>query len=187
MLSIMRSKLHDLSIEALSGNRILTMRCPDPVNSTRLCFDYVELGYPWPNTWLKNAADLERIVSMELQSAHMAPALGISLALRRCAFPVTDRYPPQGAKTQLQPSFSRSTLWVGGVWCDWHQRPVSAIMREGIKACSDSEARSIPLVLNNEDLMWWLDAQLVDRKRLLELSRVRRRHWNGQNVDARLG
>ncbi len=172
ILSIARSRTLDLSIEALPGNRLLAMRCPDPAHSTRLCFDYLELGYRWPG----DDVDTERVTGVDLYRASQAPSLGISLAMRRCAFPVCDIHCPWDVETRHPAPAPQQQCWVGGIWCSEHERhqPAAALLWERVYSRHGFEADSVPLVLSNDDLAWWLDAHLVERAKLLALLKRRR-------------
>lgn len=172
VLSLMRAGALDLSIESLPGNRLLAMRCENPAQSTRLCFDYVELGYQWPGC----GRNTDRVTSVDLQHACRAPSVGIALAMRRCVFPVINGWYAKGSDTYYPVPAPDQRCWVGGVWCNRDCHPVAAVLRESRCADPESEGESAPLVLHSDDLAWWLDPHLVDRSRLLAMIAQRHRH-----------
>lgn len=174
LLSMAPSEALDLPIEVMPGNRLLALRCPDPAHSPRLSFAHVELGDRWPDS---GAGD-ECIVSMDLHRTCLAPSLGISLALRRCAFPVNDAagfgFGPEGGVGRKPASARPSPCWVGGFWRQGPHRPIATILRETADADTGFGTSSAPLMLGNDDLAWWLNPHLVDRTQLLRrLSRRR--------------
>ncbi|MDH4571812.1 hypothetical protein [Salinicola acroporae] len=161
------SEALDLPIEVMPGNRLLALLCPGPAHSSRLCFAHVELGERGPDS----VAGDEDIVYMDLHRACQAPSLGISLALRRCAFPVNDDgglgFGPVGGAGRQADSACPSPCWVGGFWRQGPSRPTATILRKTADADTVFGTGAAPLMLGNDDLTWWLDPHLVDRMELL--------------------
>ncbi len=174
LLSMAPSEALDLPIEVMPGNRLLALLCPDPAHSSRLCFVHVELGDREPDS----GGDDEGIVSMDLHRACLMPLRGISLALRRCAFPVNDDggfgFDSDGGVGGQPASACPSPCWVGGFWRQAPSRPTATILRENADVDTGFGTSAAPLMLRNDDLTWWLDPHLVDRTALLRRLSKRR-------------
>lgn len=144
-------------IEVRSGARLLALRCRDPAENATLEFDRLVLGHRGV------ARRTERVATATLDMAFVSPVLTLSLALRRCAFPIAAwssvERSDQAEKTDRRAGHS-GFAWAAGIWADGPQGPAGLMLLE------THEAAPLPYVLETRDLTWWLDPHLIDRQEL---------------------